>query len=111
MMRVLGGDSPYVATSYNNISEVHRAQGKYQEALVQYHKSLEIRLRLFDQEHPEVVNSKYNIALLYETCNEMDKARELFLECEKIYSKVLGPGHSKTVEAALRASRCVEESV
>ena len=90
---------------------VYQKQGKYEEALVQYHKSLEIRLRLFGQEHPEVANLKYNIALLYKTRNETDKARELFLECEKIYSKVLGPGHSKTVEAAMRASRCVEESV
>ena len=78
---------------------------------MQHHKSLEIRLRVYGQEHPDVAGSKYNMALLYETRNEIDQAPELFLECEKIYSKVLGPGHSKMVDAALRASRCVEESV
>ena len=64
-----------------------------------------------NQEHLAVADSKYNMGLLYTTRNEMDTARELCLECEKIYSEVHGPGHSKTVNAALLASQCVQESV
>ena len=32
-----------------------------------------------------------------------DEARKLFLECEKIYSKVYGPDHTETLDAARRA--------
>ena len=57
---------------------------------------------------------KYVMGLVYEERNEIDLARELFLECQRIRSKMHGPGHSMTVaaaNAAQRASRCAEESV
>jgi len=54
------------------------------------------------------------MGLVYLERNEMDMARELFLECQRIYCKVYGPGHSLTVDTAnavQRASRRAEASV
>ena len=114
-IRVLGCDSAEVAMSYMNIGEVCRLQGDdHQNALHQLQKSLEIRIRLYGEDHPRVADSKYGMGRVYEDCNEMDLACELFLECQRIYSKLYGPGHSKTVmaaEAAQEASRCGKESV
>jgi len=44
----------------------------------------------------------------------MVTALDLFLECQQIYSKVHGPGHSemvKAADAAQRTRQCLEESV
>ena len=50
-----------------------------------------------------MADSKYNIAGLFETQGKWDEARKLFLECEKIYSKVYGPDRTETLDAARRA--------
>ena len=51
-------------------------------------------------------NSKYNLALLHKGRKETEMARQLFLECEQIYSAVYGPDHNETQDAARQASRC-----
>jgi len=69
---------------------------------------------MYGQDHPNVADSKYSMGLVYLERNEMDMARELFLECQRIYCKVYGPGHSLTVDTAnavQRASRRAEASV
>ena len=69
---------------------------------------------MYGQDHPEVAESKCNMGLVYKERNEMDMARELFLECHRIYCKVYGRGHRLTVNAANRAQqarRCAKESV
>ena len=91
----------------NNIGEVYRQQGRYEEALDYYHRDLEITVRVVGQEHPQVADSKYNLALLHKKRRETDKARQLFLECEQTYSAVYGPDHSETQDAARQASLCV----
>ena len=60
-------------------------------------------IKLFGHDHIDVAVSKYNIALLFEKEGKRDEARKLFLECEKIYSKVYGPDHTETLDAARRA--------
>jgi hypothetical protein len=55
-----------------------------------------------------LADSKYNnLASLHKKRRETEKARQLFLECEQIYSAVYGPDHSETQDAARQASLCV----
>jgi len=54
-----------------------------------------------------VAASKYNLALLRRQRNETDIARQLFLECEQIYTVVYGPDHRETVDAVRQARLCV----
>ena len=92
-----------VAASYMNIGNVYNSQGKYEEALVQYRRSLDIKFRVLDHSHPDVANSKYNIADLHEKQGDVEEAKKLFLECEQIYAGVYGQDHSETLDAARRA--------
>ena len=58
-------------------------------------------------DHPTVDDSKYNLALLHKKRKETDIARQLFLECEQIYTVVYGPDHRETVDAVRQARLCV----
>ena len=44
-----------------------------------------------------------------ETQGDLEGARRLFLECEKIYVKVFGADHEETLDAAMRALTVGEE--
>jgi len=66
-----------------------------------------------EQDHLSVADCKHSMGLFYAMHTEMDMACELFLECQQIYSKELGPGHSMTViaiNATQLVNQCVEEN-
>jgi len=110
-IRILGGDShPSVAASYCNMGVVLEKTGKYEEALEMYTKSLEIELGSMataTQAWPIQSITVYNLALTHKKRKETDIARQLFLECEQIYTTAYGPDNRETVDAARQASRCV----
>ena len=56
-----------VATSYNNIGEVYRVQGKYEEALVQHGRTLDIKIRVVGEDHMDVATSYNNIGVVYDS--------------------------------------------
>ena len=53
--------------------------------------------------------SKYNIASLKETQGDFEGTRRLLLECQRIYTKVLGADDEETLDAAMRALTVGEE--
>jgi len=85
-IQVYGHDYPQISDSYHYIRIVYQKQGKNKEALAQYQKSLDINIRVYGQEYPLVADSKYCMGRVYESCNKVDKAREVFGECQLIYS-------------------------
>ena len=56
------------------IANVYYSQGRYEEALVQYQKVLEVFLAVYVQEHPLVAETKENIGLVYETIGKNNEA-------------------------------------
>ena len=96
-----------MASSFINIGAVYAGKGDLENALCQFQKALEIQTRVFGSDHPSVANTKYNMALLHKKRKETDIARQLFLECEQIYTIVYGPHHRETEDAVRQASRCV----
>jgi len=77
---VFGQDHPDMAASYWGIGLVYDSQGKYEEALVQYRRTLEIQIRVLGQDHPNVARSKYNISVVHKRREESETARGLLLE-------------------------------
>jgi hypothetical protein len=43
-----------VAKTNNNIALVYQTQGKYEEALVEYHKAEKVFVGVYGHEHPDV---------------------------------------------------------
>ena len=93
-----------MAASHNNIGVVHETLADFEKALFHHQKALEIRTRVVGQDHLDVANSKYNMADLHESQGNLEEAKALFLECEKIYAKVFGDEHEETQDARERAA-------
>ena len=53
-----------VANCYNNLGEVARHQGEYEEAKAYYQKALKIRVSKLGEDHPHVKQTKRNLARL-----------------------------------------------
>ena len=82
-----------IATSYNNIGLVYSDQGNYAKALEYSKKSLAIRLKVLEPDHPDVALSYNNIGSVYFNQGNYAKALEYSKKALDIKLKVLGPDH------------------
>jgi len=55
---VFGSENLHMANSHMGIANVYYSQGRYEEALVQYQKVLEVFLAVYVQKHPLVAETK-----------------------------------------------------
>ena len=89
-----GHDSLDVAKSYNNIGYVYDSQGKYEEALEMYTKSLDITSRIYGGDnHPDVATSLMNVG---NVLDDMGKYEEALVQHQKslaIKIRVFGGDH------------------
>ena len=69
-----------MAISYMNVGNVHGSQGRYEEALVQYQKALEVFLAAFGQEHQLVADSRIGIG---NVLHKMGKHEEALVQHQK----------------------------
>ena len=67
-------DELRVASSYFCIGRTYYRQGKLNEALKYYNKSLDIYLNKLGKDHPDVATSYNNIGLVYDDQGKKDKA-------------------------------------
>lgn len=73
------------ATCLNSMGEVHNKKVEYDKAIENYNRALEIRLKIFGEEHPDtattyndigsVYNSKGDYAKAFDNCNRALKIR------------------------------------
>ena len=64
--------------------------------LLQYQKALEIRLRVFGHEHPDVATSYHNIGVVYDKKGDLENARVQHQKALEIRLRVFGRDHPLT---------------
>jgi tetratricopeptide (TPR) repeat protein len=74
---VLGEHHPSVAQSLNNLAALYDNQGKYEQALPLYERSLAIREKVLGEHHPDVAQSLNNLAALYYNQGKYEQALPL----------------------------------
>ena len=74
-----------------NVGNVLDDMGKYEEALVQHQKSLDIKIRLGD--HPDVATSFDNIGALYDSQGKYENALVQYQKGLEIKTRVFGSDH------------------
>jgi tetratricopeptide (TPR) repeat protein len=71
-------------------------QGRYEEAEPLYLQALELREKLFGNDHPDVATSYFNLGVLYHQQGQYQKAKSLYLSALQIYAQRLGQAHPQT---------------
>ena len=80
-----------MAKSYNNIGNVYNSQGKYEEALKVYTKSLDIKTRIYGGDnHPDVAKSYVGLGNVYNRQGQYERALEDYQKALEIDIKVSG---------------------
>ena len=94
--QALGPESPYTATSLNNLAELYKAMGEYQQALPLYQRALAICERALGPEHLRTAISLNNLAGLYEAMGDYELALPLYQRTLAIREEARGPEHPET---------------
>ena len=86
-----------MASSFINIGTVYAGKGDLENALVQFQKALEIQIRVFGSDHPDVAASYQNIGIVYGKKGDRAAATEMYTKAYHIFlKKQLGPDHPQT---------------
>ena len=91
-----------LATSFNNLAEVYRNQGKLAEAEPLYKQSLEIWEKSLGPEHANTALNLTNLADLYHTQDRYQEAEPLYKRALAIFKKSRGDGHEHVGSAFSR---------
>jgi tetratricopeptide (TPR) repeat protein len=98
------------AKSLNNLGEVYRNLGRFDEAEPLYHQALAIDEETIGPEHPDTATDLNNLAKLYAAQGRLAEAEPCYTRAVAIRTKRLGPDHAATVQSrgeleALRRAR------
>lgn len=87
-------------------AQIYQAKGIYYDytddlnkSIEMFYKALEIRIRIFGEEHSDVADTYNSIGIIYSKKSNRDKALEYFTRSLNIKKKVLGDEHSHTAAA------------
>jgi len=89
------------------IGEVYRKQGKYEEALEVYTKSLDIKTRIYGGDvtgdnHLDVAALYNNIGTVYESLGKYEEALEMHSKSLDIKTRILGGDNHPDVAASIK---------
>jgi tetratricopeptide (TPR) repeat protein len=85
-----------VADTQNNIAVVLKEQGKLEEALELYQKSLDTRIRAVGPDHASVADTMQNIGIVHGSMGDQASAKECYRKAHAIYQAAFGADHPTT---------------
>ena len=89
-----GKEHVAVAGSYNNLGNVLRKLGEYNEAKEYYKKALVITSRIYGREHADVATSYNNLGVVYSDLRRHIQAKEYHEKALNIEKKIYGEEHA-----------------
>ena len=89
-------DSAYVLTS---IGCVFRKEGKFQEALTSFRKSLLIREKFYSDDHLDIAENLNNMGCVLRRLGHYEEAKKFFERPLKVREKHFPDGHSATAQS------------
>jgi len=78
---------------------VYYKQGKYDEALLQYQKGLEISIRTHGHVHPDVALTKHIIGLALKDMGKKEEAKDMFTQAAAARRTIFGADHALTIKS------------
>ena len=93
-LKALGEDNYQVADTYQAIGDYYyQVQRDYQRGYDYHQKALDIRRRIFGDEHPKIASSYLDLATYYRAINMYERELELLEEALVMQKKILGDYH------------------
>ncbi len=90
---VMNGDSPYIATTMNNLGLLCLRDGAESEALTHLESALALRRRALPAAHPDIQQSIASLGVLSLRTGKADQAVLLLEEALGLYEGSFGPDH------------------
>ncbi|HEX4878153.1 MAG TPA: tetratricopeptide repeat protein [Chitinophagaceae bacterium] len=85
-----GGSSEHLASNCNRQARLYEQLSQYAMAEPLYIQALEIRKKIFGENHPDYAQSLNNLAVLYSKTGKYEKVEPLYLKAKEIWKKTLG---------------------
>jgi eukaryotic-like serine/threonine-protein kinase len=98
---LLGRDHVAVAASLENLANVRKDQGRYDEALAFLDRALAIRIAVQGADHVEVGGVHQDLADVLAVAGKLDRALTEYRAALEIKTKKLGHDHPKVIELVL----------
>ena len=91
LRRVFGNDASGIAAILDKIGDIHAEQKRFDAALKELHRGLEVRLKIRGERHPDVALSYLKIGSIYQSQGKLAEARDLLRKA------VFAPGRRRDV--------------
>jgi tetratricopeptide (TPR) repeat protein len=88
-------DSELFLSALERVGNVYEQQGKLDQAMEMYQRSLSIRIKQADPSSADVAKTKCNIADVHHAKGDPGRALSLYQEALDSLTKALGPHHAK----------------
>ncbi|MEN8259162.1 MAG: tetratricopeptide repeat protein [Pseudomonadota bacterium] len=95
---VLNSNHPLLGQSFNNLAQLYRLQGRYNEAENLYLRAKAIWETVLNTEHPDQGVILNNLAELYQAMGNYQKAESFYNRALKIREAALGPDHTDVAQ-------------
>jgi tetratricopeptide (TPR) repeat protein len=82
-----------LALYFNNLAELYRSQGRYEEAEPLYKQALTLYQKLLGDRHPDVAIIINNLAVLYKSQGRYEEAEPLYKQALALKQELLGDRH------------------
>lgn len=86
-----------MASSLNGLANLHREQGKYDQAASLYQRALTIREQRLGPQHPDTAQTLHDFALCLQRQQKLAEAAEYFQRALEIRLQALGDAHPYTI--------------
>lgn len=96
LVRTMGLKHPDVGSSWNNIGQIHAAQGNFDVALANYGTAKEIFEMTLGDKHPHVAACRFNIGLVYKEQGKVQEARQQLEQAHELWTETLGAQNPQT---------------
>ncbi len=97
-----------LAKSLNNMAALYHTQGKYSMAEDLYKRCLELKQRIYGDEHIEVAINLHNLAVLYSAKRRFEQAEPLYKQSLQLRERLLGAEHPDLVTLLNNYSLCLK---
>jgi tetratricopeptide (TPR) repeat protein len=95
----LGRESLAFGSCCHNFGRIAYFMSEYKDAEKWYHEALTIRETVLNKEHPDILPTLNNLALLYRETGNLEETEKLYVRAAAIQEKVFGKDHPGYAES------------